>query len=63
MDLKIEIDEIDLRGLVIQDLKRRLGELPFEESKVLIEVRSKQNWNNKNWEAGQFRATYTYVDR
>ena len=63
MDLKIEIDEIDLRGLVIQDLKRRLYNRPFEESKVSIEVKSKQNGNNENWGAGQFRATYTYVDR
>ena len=56
MNLKIELTENELRQIIYDDFKKKLGDLSFEESDIKIEVKSKQNWNSE-WESASFRAT------
>jgi hypothetical protein len=55
MKVRIEIDEQQLRSLVMRELESKLGSLEFEEADVKIEVKSKQNWKSE-WESAEFRA-------
>lgn len=58
MNLKIEISELELKKLIVAELKTRLGEVTFEPDNVQIEVKSKQNYRAE-WEQANFRATLT----
>ena len=54
MKLVVELDEADLKRLVIAELSR-LVEFDLEERDVTIEVKSTQNWKSE-WENAAFRA-------
>ena len=54
----VEIDESTVKRLVIQHLQEKLGDLTVEISDIEILVRSKQNYKDKEWENGEFKATY-----
>ena len=58
MKLRIEIDESDLKALVLEHIADRLGSCaPPSADKVKIEVKSKQNCKAE-WESAAFRAVY-----
>jgi len=54
---RIEISEKELRDLVDEHLRRKLGSCVFDEKNVVIEVKSKQNYKSE-WEQAAFRAVY-----
>ena len=56
MKIQVELSESDLKRLIMEEIHRRLGDA-FDEAKVVIEVKSKQNYKSE-WEAAHFRATY-----
>ena len=58
MDIRIEIDEATLRGLIAIHLNEIMGELRFSMSDVRIEVKSKHNYRAE-WEPASFRAVYS----
>lgn len=60
MRIRIEIDEKELRRLIINDLSERLGQISFDEEDVVIEVKSKQNYKSE-WEQAKFRAVYQRI--
>jgi len=55
MNIEITLTEHDLKKLVMQEISRRMGELPLEESDVKIETKSTQNYKSE-WEMAAFRA-------
>jgi hypothetical protein len=55
--IHIEISEVDLKKLIIDHIKTKLGDHFFDETKVTIEVKSKQNYKSE-WESASFRASY-----
>jgi trehalose-6-phosphatase len=57
MKVRIEIDERKLKELVLRHLQSQLGDLEVDEKKVLIQVKSAQNWKAE-WEAANYRALY-----
>lgn len=57
MLLKIELGEEDVKKLVIEELKRRLGETELNPKYLSIETKSKQNYKSE-WEVAAYRVTY-----
>jgi hypothetical protein len=57
MQIKIEVTEKDVRFLVAEYMSAKLGDVPFDEKKVHILVKTKSNWKAE-WEDGAFCATY-----
>lgn len=55
MQINITLNEQDLKKLVIAHLSNVLN-TAINENDVQIEVRSRQNYRNQDWEKGQFRA-------
>lgn len=49
--IKIELNENTLKKLVYSYLQKKLGDIKLKESDVIIEVKSKNEW-----EKGSFRA-------
>lgn len=56
MQIRIKIEEADLKGLVAQLISEKTGAIVDPEN-VKIEVKSKQNYRSK-WEESNFRAVY-----
>ena len=56
MKLRVELTEKDLTRLVRDEIERRLGEVMFKDTDIIIEVKSKQNFKSE-WEPAAFRAT------
>jgi hypothetical protein len=54
----IELDKEDLNRLVIDELRRKLGDIKLDHTCVKIETRSVQNYKSE-WECADFRAVYT----
>ena len=57
MKITIEINEASLKELVVDEIARRLGDIPVSKEDIKIEVKSKQNYKSV-WETAAFRATY-----
>lgn len=57
MRLQIEIDEKQLRRLVLNYLSAKLGDVSLDEKKIQIMVKSKQNYKSE-WEEAEFKASY-----
>ena len=53
--IKIEVDEATLKGLVVSHLMNMLGDVSLEMKDVTIETKSKQNYRSE-WESAAFRA-------
>jgi len=56
MKTKIELNEKELRELVLAYLSRQLGDLDFNIDDIKIQVKSKQNYKSE-WESAEFKAT------
>ena len=58
MKLNVELTTEDLKRLVINELRRTLNDEDFDldDADVRILVRSNQNYRNKEWEVGEFKA-------
>lgn len=57
MDIKIIIDAMELKRLIITHLAERLGEIPFDPNNLSIQVKSRQNYKAE-WEVADFKAEY-----
>jgi hypothetical protein len=56
MQIDIELTEQDLKKLVVEELRARLGDkFSLTEKDVAIETKSKQNYKSE-WETAAFRA-------
>lgn len=55
--VKIEITEKELRDLIFSHLKDKFGHCNFDKNKVVIQVKSKQNYRSE-WETAAFQAVY-----
>lgn len=60
MKINIEIDQIELKKLVIQRLTELMPGSDFTSENVLIEVKSTQNYKAE-WEIAAFRARVVQV--
>jgi hypothetical protein len=58
MKIDIELNTIDLKKLIREELERRLGDIQIGENEVEIYVKSKQNYKAE-WEAAHFKAVYS----
>lgn len=58
MKLEIEINEEDLKALILDYIFKEVGNIEVALSDIKIEVKSKQNYNSE-WETAAFRATVT----
>lgn len=56
MKIAVEIDEKELRLLVVAQIQRIMGDVDVKPEDVKIEVKSKQNFRSE-WEPADFRAT------
>lgn len=56
MKIEIEIDEAELRRMVVARLSELMPGADINTEDVKIEVMSKQNYRVKEWENGAFRA-------
>ena len=55
MQINIELNENDLKKLVLDHLREKLGDIQLNERDVDIEVKSQQNFRSE-WEKANFRA-------
>ncbi len=55
MKIKVEVDTETLKRLAIEHIRSKF-DVPIDEKDIVIEVRSKQNYRQKEWERGEFRA-------
>lgn len=58
MRVRIEIDQVALKKLVIQEINRLLGEIGFDPEKLRIETKSNQNYKSEWEDKAGFRAVY-----
>jgi hypothetical protein len=56
MKIRVELNEKELRELIINYLEENIG-TTFDERKINIEVKSSQNYKSE-WEQADFRAIY-----
>lgn len=59
--ISVEVDEKTLRRLVLDHLNQMFNGTIGPED-VKIKVRSKQNFRDKEWEDGEFKATIEKLD-
>lgn len=59
MNIRIEIDEEELKNIIINDIEKKLGDIPMHRENISIEVKSKQNYKSE-WEKAAFRAIYNH---
>ncbi len=55
MKIKVEVDTATLKKLVVAHIQEHF-EAPINPDDIIIEVMSKQNYRQKEWERGEFRA-------
>jgi hypothetical protein len=55
MKIRMEIDELTLKNLVVDYVRQKLGDIPFIREDIQIEVKSTQNYRAE-WEVAAFRA-------
>lgn len=60
MKLRVEMDELYLKQLILRELQLQLPHLELNLANVKFEVITKQNYRATAWEEGRFRAVYTY---
>ena len=56
MKIRVELNEKELRELILNYLEDNIGDM-FDEKKIKIEVKSSQNYKSE-WEQADFRAIY-----
>lgn len=57
MKIKIEIDQDELKTLIYEKIQDSLGSIRLDPTKVIIQVKSTQNWKSE-WESAEFKAIY-----
>ena len=57
MYIKVEISKAQLKGLIIQHLQDKLGDLTINPQHVEIQTKSSQNYKSE-WEKADFKAVY-----
>lgn len=58
MKIEIEIDQAELKQLVLDAIEKKLGDVPLDKTKVQIVTKSTQNYKAE-WETAAFKATYS----
>lgn len=61
MKVKLELSEDELKRLIFEYFQNKLGNVKFDENKLVIEVHSRQNYKAE-WEKAAFRATYEHYE-
>lgn len=61
MQIEIKLTETDVKQLILNEIEKRLGEIPLDTSKVRIETKSKQNYKSE-WEEAAFRVNYSTIE-
>lgn len=58
MKIKVEVDTAELKKIVLRHIANNVTgvDANINEEDVVIEVRSKQNYRQHEWEHGDFRA-------
>lgn len=56
MNIKLELNRVELQKLVQECFEKKLGDVSFDPKDINIETKSKQNWKSE-WESADFRAT------
>ena len=59
--MEIVLGSEDVNALVVQELKKRLGPTNFSKERLMIQVRSKQNYKEHEWESGEILVTYDHL--
>lgn len=58
MKISVTVNQDELKKLVLDHMRLKLGNVDLDEKQVKIETKSGQNWTSE-WESGAgFRATY-----
>ena len=60
MKITVSITSKDVKDLIIRKLQNELPNVEISENNVSIMVRSKQNYQVKEWERGDIKADITY---
>jgi hypothetical protein len=58
MQINIEINEAQLKQLVVDEIERKLGDVTVTKEDVSIMVKSKQNYKSE-WEQASYKATFS----
>lgn len=58
MNIRIRLNTEHVKGLIMKAIEEKLDGLPFDPKRVLIEVKSKQNFRVHEWEVGDIQASY-----
>jgi hypothetical protein len=58
MKIKVEVDTETLKRLAIDHIlsKFQAGDVEISPNDIIIQVKSKQNFREREWETGEFRA-------
>lgn len=57
MYVNLRLSEEELKRLIVEHFKGKLGDIAFDPANLKIEVKSAQNYKSE-WEVARFRATY-----
>ncbi len=60
MNIQITLSGKDIKRLVVEELQKKLGDIPLVEENVKIETRSKQNYKSE-WEIACYRVIYNHI--
>ena len=61
MKIKVTIDELELKKLVVRELQNKMGDILIDIKDVNIMVKSKQNYKPE-WEEAEFKAEFETHD-
>lgn len=61
MQIEIKLTETDVKQLILNEIEKRLGEIPLDTNNVRIETKSKQNYKSE-WEEAAFRVKYNTIE-
>lgn len=61
MTIEITIDEKEIKKVLKEYIASKLGDIPFDEKKFSIKVKSTQNYKSE-WEEAAFKAEYRQFD-
>lgn len=56
MKIEVGINEIEIRAVLLDHVREKLGDVNLKIEDIKIEVKSKQNYRSE-WETADFRAT------
>lgn len=58
MKVKVELGNDEIKEMLRQKLRNLMPDIEIDDTDILITVRSKQNFRNNEWEAGEIKVEY-----